>query len=127
MDIRLLAIILLIGHGISTGFTLSVIRRQRELFKIKVDPEVQSVRRVLFGMSVTVALGNVIPIVVDALTIGAFVARSSNHVSTIGLFYSLSNVVTAAVSAILIWTLYRLAARTLIDVENDRIISNTRK
>lgn len=127
MDIRLLAIILLIGHGISTGFTLSVIRRQRELFKIKVDPEVQSVRRVLFGMSVTVALGNVIPIIVDALTIGAFVSRSSNHVNTIGLFYSLSNVVTAAVSAILIWTLYRLAARTLIDVENDRIISNTKK
>lgn len=121
MDIKLLASILITGHIISAIFTSIVINRQRNLFRIKVDPDIQKVRRVLFGMSITVFIGNLIPILVDAGTLVGSITRSSHHVNAVGILYSVSNVVTAVVSAILIWTLYRLAARTLIDVENERI------
>lgn len=91
----------------------AVIKRQRHLLRYPVPEEVQVFRLVLFGVSLCVLFGNIIPIVIDVLTIASHDSlQREDSPSTIGIVYAFSNTVSAIIASMLIWLLYRLAART---------------
>lgn len=118
MDIKHVAAILLVGHLVSASFMIFVVRRQRALNKLPVNPELLPLRKTLGRLSMAVLIGNIIPIVIDILTI---LAHDSLHredsPSIIGVTYAFSNVITAIVSSYLIWTLYKQAAKTVLIVD----------
>lgn len=118
MDIKTVALILLLGHIVSAVFMLFVVRRQRELSKLPIDQELLSFRKTLNRLSVAILVGNIIPIVIDILTIYTYnsLERESSP-SMIGIMYAFSNAITAAISAYLIWTLYKQAAKTVLIVD----------
>lgn len=123
MDIRVLAWWLLLGRIVSTGFILLVISRQIGLFRRRIQPELIWFRRVLFGLALVILIGNMIPLMIDVVTIIGFVERSTNRVNPVGVAYALSNDGVAVFSAILVWIMYRMAARTLLIVEREKDIA----
>ena len=125
MNIKVLATILLIGHTVSAGFIFFVLKRQLALFRLKIDPELVTFRRVLFFLSVAIFLGNFVPIGIDLLTIFSNLPRAK--ASPAGIYYAFSNMLVMMLSAGLIWTMYRLAAKTATLVESDKIKALNKK
>lgn len=112
MDIKTLAIIMLIGHVISMGFMISVIGTQWDLFKKIISESVRNFRRVLFVLSILVLAGNLIPIIIDLLTLVIQLPRPL-AVSPLSAFYAVSNAyLAAAAPAAAIWVLYLMAKRS---------------
>ena len=108
MSIQALALLLLIGRAISITFIVLVIIKQWRLMRLPIDKEVVIFRRVFFVLSLIILAGNIIPIIIDVLTLFIETGRPAN-LRPISVSYALSNSFTAAVSAALIWSLYRLA------------------
>lgn len=121
LDIQTVALFLLIARLISVGFIITVIIKQARLFGKSIDftlvpnlsklqqTSVYRIRRVLFILSVIILLGNLVPIVIDWITlIGDELGRPS-FLRSISIAYAASNALTAMFSAIMIWTLYKLA------------------
>lgn len=124
MDIKQVAAILLIGRLASCLFMASVLRRQLQLFKNEVYPELHTSRKRLFALAITVFVGNIIPILIDVATIVSPTSLSrEDSPSVAGVTYGFSNCITAVVSSALVWSLYRLAARTTIIVDVDKEIA----
>lgn len=120
MDIKDVALLLLLGRIVSVVFISLVIKRQLALFKKPIDPGLVGLRRTLFLLSLGVFVGNLIPIAIDILTIAtASSLHREDSPSIAGVTYALSNCVTASVSAVLIWTMYRQAAKTVILVDHN--------
>lgn len=119
MDIRILATFLLVGHLVSAIFILLVIIKQTKLFKAPADDGLRWFRWILFVLALAIFFGNFIPIAVDALTIFGNIKRSTNHVNAVGVFYSVSNALVFALSALLIWVMYRLAASTILVIPHN--------
>ena len=120
LDIKTIALCLLIARLISVTFIVMVLVRQYRLFGLPIDfslvpgisklekRSVYRLRRVLFTLSLVIFLGNMIPILIDSLTLFVETSRSA-HVHTISIMYAFSNSLTAMFSAIMIWLLYRVA------------------
>lgn len=108
------------GQIASAVFMFFVLRRQVRLFKLYITPELKVFRKILFLLAVVIFLGNLVPIIIDTLTVISHIHRSTNQVNTVGLLYAVSNTLTATMSALLIWIMYRMAAETLIIVEHDK-------
>lgn len=119
-SIQFIALCLLIARVISVVFIVAVLLRQWRLFKLPIDfslvPGISSmekrsvyrVRRILFTLSVIILLGNMIPILIDTITLFYNPDRPTN-VKTISVAYAFSNAITAMLSSIMIWALYKLA------------------
>jgi hypothetical protein len=120
--IQTIAIFLLIARLISVVFIGMVLYLQSRLFGTKIDfslvpnlskfqkRNIYLARKVLFTLSVVIFLGNLIPIVIDTLTIFSDNAAGRNPEGpTISIMYAFSNALTAMFSAIMIWGLYKLA------------------
>lgn len=115
MDIKTVALILLLGRIVSASFMVLVVRRQRALSKLPIDPELLPFRKTLNHLSLAILIGNIIPIVIDILTIAATNSlEREDSPSVTGVTYAFSNCITSAVSAYLIWTLYKQAAKTVL-------------
>lgn len=120
VDIETIALLLLIGRLISVTFILLVLHRQYRLFGTQIDFElvpnltkyqrrnVYRIRRILFALSVIIFLGNLIPIAIDALTLFVETGRPA-ILRPVSVMYAFSNSLTAMFSAIMIWTLYKIA------------------
>lgn len=122
-DIQLIAIFLLIGRIISVIFILFVITLQARLFGTMIDFQmvpnlsnyqrrnVYLARKVLFALSIVILAGNLIPIIIDSITIldANSLGRNPN-IPFISVGYALSNATTAAVSSLMIWALYKIAS-----------------
>ena len=111
LSIKVLAVILIIMHIFSDVYIGIVLKKQWSLLRLKIDRELRSFRMVLFFLSVAIFAGNIIPIVIDTLTIFYHTNRPA-HVPPISVAYAVSTGLVALVSALLIWFLYRLAANT---------------
>jgi hypothetical protein len=121
IDIQTLATILIIMHSGSAVFMGFVLKRQYKLFShdITLDDtryEAGDINRIkrfrlgLFLLSSVVLLGNVVPIVIDLITIlGDNAVNRAPQVHTVSILYAVSNALTALISAYLISTLYRIA------------------
>lgn len=108
ISIAIIAFILLIMRLISAGFILSVLRKQWRLLHKPIDADLRLFQRILFAMSVIIFLGNGVPIVIDTITLFVETSRPAK-LAALSISYALSNALTAMVSAILIWLMYKIA------------------
>lgn len=112
MNIKLVAFGLLVGRLISMGFILNVLRRQVRLLKLPTQPNLRSMRWVLFGIALVIFLGNCVPLVIDALTLFVHTSRPAT-VSALSLSYAISSNGPAVLESVLIWLLYKMAERVM--------------
>lgn len=118
MDIKTVALILLLGRLVSVAFMVLVVKRQRTLSKLPVNPQLKPLRSTLGRLSIAVLVGNIIPILLDLSTIIAYNSlEREDSPSIIGVSYAFSNCITSAISAYLIWTLYKQAEKTVLIVD----------
>lgn len=109
MSIKMLAFGLLLGRAVSLTFIILVLRRQWQLLKLPIEREIKTFRKILFILSCAILAGNIIPVIIDVLTLFVNTGRPP-QVRAISIAYAYSNSLTAATSSLLIWFLYRLAA-----------------
>lgn len=121
LDIQTIALFLLIARVISVIFIVSVLVRQAKLFGKSIDfsvipyltklqrKSVYRIRTVLFFLSLIILLGNLVPIVIDYITLFSNNLGRPSNLRAISIAYAFSNALTAMFSAIMIWTLYKLA------------------
>lgn len=126
--LQTIAIFLLIARLISVAFILVILRLQWKLFGTKIDftlvpnlttlgrNRVYLARKILFALAVIIFLGNLVPIVIDTITIlnSNDIGRPSG-LRLISILYASSNALTAMFSAIFIWFLYKVAGLTSTD------------
>lgn len=118
MDIKTLALILLVAHIISIFFIVFVIKRQRELSKLPIDPELLPFRQSLSHLAVAILIGSIIPIFIDVLTVFTYDSLTrEDSPSLANIVYGVANAITLVISSYLIWTLYKQAAKTVLVVD----------
>lgn len=126
MDIKIYAAILLILRIASLYFIGAVLKRQLELFKLFIDKEIRTYRRILFVLAVAIFIGNLIPGLIDILTITSTLTRSSQTINGVGLVYSSAWAATSLLSSVLIWWLYRMSHSVdKSHQESDHTLTNT--
>lgn len=120
LSIEAIASLLLVARIISVLFIIRVLVLQFKLFGTQIDfslvphltklqrKHVYLMRRVLFGISIVLLMGNVIPIAIDLLTIFSSTSRP-DELFTTSIMYAFSNAITAMLSAIMIYILYQVA------------------
>lgn len=95
-----------------------VVKRQRDLMKLPLEPSLIPFRKTLNRLSIAVLVGNILPILIDILTIASHTSlHREDSPSTIGIMYAFSNCITSALSAFLIWKLYKQAEETVLVVD----------
>jgi len=109
MNIQLLALLLLIGRLISDLFIIMVLRRQWKIRNTRTHPRLMKMRVVLTLLALLVFVGNIYPLILDALTLFYPEIRTSQTVNPAGAFYAISTNLTFMFASILIYTLYKLA------------------
>lgn len=108
VSIIIIAAILLFMRLVSAGFILSVIRKQWKLLHKPIDPDLRTFQYALFVMSCIIFAGNGVPIVIDTVTLFVETSRPET-LGALSISYAMSNAITAMVSAILIWFMYKIA------------------
>lgn len=112
-DLNSISAILFLLHLAASGFMLSVLRKQLRLFKKRIWPELRSFRRMLFLLSATIFIGNFVPLVIDFLN----ATNEAPYEVALGrIVYITTNAIIAVVSSILIWSIYRYSAKTIVIV-----------
>lgn len=109
MDIHTYATILLAIRIVSMSLMALVIKRQLELFKLFIDKEIRLYRRILFALAVLIFAGNLIPALIDLLTITGDLVRYARTVNGVSLVYTMAWAGTSLLSSILIFWLYRMS------------------
>lgn len=109
MDIQLYASILLGIRVVSMFLIGKVILRQIELFKLFIDKEIRTYRRILFVLAVAIFIGNLIPGIIDVLTITGELTRSARTINGVSLWYTGAWAITSLLSSVLIFWLYRMS------------------
>lgn len=115
VSIQIIAAILLFFRIVSMTFIGIVLWKQWNLFKRPTLPQLILFRRVLFAIAIGIAIFNIIPIVIDALTLFVDTGRPQS-LKPISIAYAFSNSIGAALSSVLIWALYKLAETRVIDI-----------
>lgn len=118
MDIRTIAIFLLVLRLISVVFMVLVIYKQLRLVRLPSTRYIRLTRVALLVLSIAIFLGNMIPIYVDWATAFAHLPRSTDKVNSIGVIYALDNAFTAVMSSAALWAVYKLAAMAARAGEN---------
>lgn len=116
MDIQIISGILFILHAFAGGFMFSVIRRQLGLFKKYIDLELKNFRMVLFLLSISLFIYNLVPLIINFSNY----MNESGECSLSRFYYITVNALSSLTSSILIWTMYRMAAKTAVLVEADK-------
>lgn len=106
LDIHVYAAILLGLRLASVVLILFVIKKQWALFKRPIAKRAASMRKTLFLISIAILLGNIIPALIDVLTIHGSIAGRPAEVSTTSVLYSFNNSVVAILSSFFMWVLY---------------------
>ena len=101
MDIHTTAGLLLLLRLVSSAIFLYIIFKiTYPNLKAENDPQVKSVRLVLFLFSIALLVHNIIPIIVDAGTLLTVVERSSSVINTAGIIYTFNNAISSVVFAL---------------------------
>lgn len=111
MSTVLYAVILLIFRVISMSLIIDVIKKQRQLRKRPIkDHKVVSLREDMYKLAILAMAMNIIPIIVDVLTLFSFTTRPAtiNVVSVVYMFsYSFGTLLLTGI----IWRMYRDSLR----------------
>lgn len=117
MDSQTLAGILLLGRIVAVFFIARVIHKQLKLFKFAVPTYINRFRKLLFCLSLVLLISNLAPIVIDVLAIQNEVQKMRGEPLLIGIIYACSNMVTSVISGLIVWMLYREAAKRTHELE----------
>lgn len=119
IEVKLLAGILLFLRLVTVTSLAFVISRQLK-FLFRKDQELSTVRIVLMTLIGLTFIGNFVPIVIDVSTLMR--DNISGTPSTLLTAYALSNAITAAISAIGWWVLYKVIEKERIadEIEHTR-------
>lgn len=119
IEVKLLAAILLFLRLITVTSLAFVISKQLK-FLFRKDQELSTVRVVLMTLIGLTFIGNFVPIIIDVSTLMR--DDISGAPSTLLTAYALSNALTAAISAIGWWVLYRVIEKERVadEVEHTR-------
>jgi hypothetical protein len=114
MDVRIYGALLLVLRFIATVFITGVLWEQARLMRLHVPKDVGILRKLLLSLGVVLLLMQIIPIIVDVLTIvnNPF----GRDPQPWGVSYAFSNAIFAAVASILVWIIYRV-----IKLQNSRL------
>lgn len=113
MDIRILALVFLIGRLIAVSYLISVLRTQIALLRLPIEPEIWDFRKTLHYMTIVLALSNVLPIILDAYSVFKVDdLLAGDRPAALSLAYTTSNVITAIIASLLVHKLYELARNT---------------
>ncbi len=105
---QILALILLLGRIPTVFFVGATMRLQWKLIKQNTYPEDQWFRKLLFGLTTVLMLGNILPIWIDVEGLfhkGGFVLLVA---------YVFSNNITALLSGGITWYIYHLSSKKII-------------
>lgn len=135
VDIQTIAGILLVLRAVSVVFIVTVLTLQARLFGTQIDfalvpnlsnfqqRRVYLARRVLFALSVIILAGNMVPILIDTVTLLGNDLGRPGGLQLFSVAYAFSNALTAMFSAIMIWALYKLAGLGSIkEIEDEATI-----
>jgi len=117
MDIKTISALLFILHIVASTFMFLVIRRQLSLFKRYIDPELRRFRMVLFLLTMSIFIGNFIPLSIDLFNA---IGEAPESAPLGRIIYITANAIVSVISSGLIWSMYRLAAKTAVIVESDK-------
>lgn len=109
MDIKTYATILLVIRIVSMILIGVVLYKQLMLFKRPIDKEITHYRRLLFFLALAIFLGNIIPALIDILTIFGDLERSARIVKPISVIYTMDAAGTSVLSSLMIFAIYRNA------------------
>ena len=119
LDIKTLALVLLIGRIIAVTFIILVLIKQWRLIRLPLDErttqffnakDVLQFRVVFFVIGCIILAINFVPILIDTITFFADNVLGRNpKVPPISAAYALSNSFGTAILSAFVWLLYRLA------------------
>ena len=111
---QVISALLLVGRIACSVYLAKVIKVQNMLKRYPVlddkghvDHDVMGFRRNLNRMTLVILLGQIIPIILDAVN-----TLSGHTPAWLIYIYAVSNTITAVTSAVLIWKLYQMAFNT---------------
>lgn len=121
---QILAGILLIGRLIAVRYLFTTLKVQIALLRLPIEPEVWDFRKKLHYMTVALLIGNFPPIVLDLAVLWG-VERTAPYL----VVYTLSNMITMVIAAIMIDKMYRLAnqADLVNELEKEHMRSTSKK
>lgn len=111
MSIQAAALILLAMRSISTIFLVITLFYQLPLMRAKDTRLLHYLRIILMAITLTLLVGNVVPIIVDALTVFSHLERSTSELVTLSVAYTFSNATVSVASAMGIWAVYYVISK----------------
>lgn len=112
MIITILAFVLLILRFMASYLLIKVVKTQRSLMKRPIDQEITAFRKDLHSLTIALALSNIPAIIMDAFFVLkglGFTLFSEVTNTSMLVFYTTSNALSALLAAILISRIYRNA------------------
>lgn len=106
LDIHVYAAILLSIRVVSMSLILFVLKKQWELFRLPIEKKAIGFRKTLFLSALVIFLGNIIPAIIDILTIHGSIVGRPSEVNTISVIYSFDNALVALLSSLFMWLIY---------------------
>lgn len=111
MSVTLYVVILLIFHFVSMSLIIDVIRKQRTLRKRPIkNKAASSLRDDMYRLAIVAMAVNIIPIMVDVLTIFSFTTRPST-INPVSVVYMFSYPIGTLLLTGIIWRMYRDSLR----------------
>lgn len=105
MDVRAVAIGLLAVNIITCFLLIAVMRKQIGLIRLNIT-DLQPQRIAFLALSATAFLGQFAPLAIVLNAILFDITATGRAPSTLGLFYAVSNGISALILSIILWTLY---------------------
>jgi len=119
MEIKDAALYLLILKTISSVALLWVLAKQARYLRENNPPEEQKIRLALAGVTVILISGNIIPILIDLLTLFGSIKYSAHVLNTTGIIYTFSYGVFAVVVGLAWAFFYWLADREKVYLKEE--------
>lgn len=112
MIITILAFVLLILRFMASYLLIKVVKTQRSLMKRPIDQEITAFRKDLHSLTIALALSNIPAIIMDAFFVlkglGFTLFTGVTNTSML-VFYTTANALSALLAAVLISRIYRNA------------------
>lgn len=109
MELRIIAGILLLERLVALYFILSVVARQRRLLHVVDD--VGTLRKVMYGLSLSMLGMQFVPILIDIVGIIEPTVKAAAVPRPLGVAYALSNATFSIIASVMLWLIYEVIDR----------------
>lgn len=109
MELRIIADILLIERLVALYFIISVVKRQRRLMHVVDD--VGTLRKVMYGLSLSMLGMQFVPILIDIVGIIEPSLKTPTIPRPLGVAYALSNATFSIIASVMLWLIYEVIDR----------------